>query len=160
MLTNEQFTCLARRYIDTVYRVALNYIKSPSDADDITQNVFLKLLQEKKPFDSDDHVKHWLIRVTVNECKNLVRSRWWRAESIEEYAGQLVFDNQAQSDLFHMVMALPRKYRLPIYLHYYEGYSTQEIGQLLKLPKNTVCTQLKRGRELLKESLQEVENDV
>lgn len=160
MLTNEQFTCLARRYIDTVYRVALNYIKSPSDADDITQNVFLKLLQEKKPFAGDDHIKHWLIRVTVNECRNLVRSRWWRADSIEEYAGQLVFDNQAQSDLFHMVMALPRKYRLPIYLHYYEGYSTQEIGQLLKLPKNTVCTQLKRGRELLKESLQEVENDV
>ena len=160
MLTNEQFTCLAQRYIDTVYRVALNYIKSPSDADDITQNVFLKLLQEKKPFDSDEHVKRWLIRVTVNECKNLVRSRWRRAESFEEYAGTLVFDNQAQSDLFQMVMALPRKYRLPIYLHYYEEYSTQEIGQLLKLPKNTVCTQLKRGRELLKESLQEVENDV
>lgn len=160
MLTNEQFTCLAQRYIDTVYRVALNYLKSPSDADDITQNVFLKLLQEKKPFDSDEHVKHWLIRVTVNECKNLVRSRWWRAESIEKYAGQLAFDNQTQSDLFHMVMALPRKYRLPIYLHYYEGYSTQEIGQMLKLPKNTVCTQLKRGRELLKESLQEVDDNV
>ena len=160
MLTNERFTCLAQRYIDTVYRVALNYLKSPSDADDITQNVFLKLLQEKKPFDSDEHVKHWLIRVTVNECKNLVRSRWWRAESIEEYAGQLAFDNQTQSDLFHLVMALPRKYRLPIYLHYYEGYSTQEIGQMLKLPKNTVCTQLKRGRELLKESLQEVDDNV
>ena len=160
MLTNEQFTCLARRYIDTVYRVALNYIKSPADADDITQNVFLKLLQEKKPFDSDEHAKRWLIRVTVNECKNLVRSRWWRAESFEEYAGTLAFDNQAQSDLFHMVMALPRKYRLPIYLYYYEGYSTQEIGQLLKLPKNTVCTQLKRGRELLKESLQEVDDNV
>lgn len=160
MLTNERFTCLAQRYIDTVYRVALNYLKSPSDADDITQNVFLKLLQEKKPFDSDEHVKRWLIRVTVNECKNLVRSRWWRAESIEEYAGQLAFDNQAQSDLFHMVMALPRKYRLPIYLYYYEGYSTQEIGQMLKLPKNTVCTQLKRGRELLKESLQEVDDNV
>lgn len=160
MLTNERFTCLAQRYIDTVYRVALNYLKSPSDADDITQNVFLKLLQEKKPFDSDEHVKHWLIRVTVNECKNLVRSRWWRAESIQEYAGQLAFDNQTQSDLFHMVMALPRKYRLPIYLHYYEGYSTQEIGQMLKLPKNTVCTQLKRGRELLKESLQEVDDNV
>lgn len=160
MLTNERFTCLAQRYIDTVYRVALNYLKSPSDADDITQNAFLKLLQEKKPFDSDEHVKHWLIRVTVNECKNLVRSRWWRAESMEEYAGQLAFDNQTQSDLFHMVMALPRKYRLPIYLHYYEGYSTQEIGQMLKLPKNTVCTQLKRGRELLKESLQEVDDNV
>ena len=160
MLTNEQFTCLAQRYIDTVYRVALNYIKSPADAEDITQDVFLKLLQQKQTFDSDDHVKYWLIRVTINGCKNLVRSRWWKAESFEEYAGKLVFDNQEQSELFYTVMALPRKYRLPIYLHYYEGYSTQEIGQLLKLPKNTVCTQLKRGRELLKKALQEVDDNV
>lgn len=160
MMTNEQFTCLARRYIDTVYRVAFNYIKSSTDADDITQNVFLKLLQEKKTFESDEYVKNWLIRVTVNECKNLVRSRWWKAESLEAYAQTLSFDNQAQSDLFYSVMALPRKYRMPIYLHYYEGYSTQEIGQIMKLPKNTVCTQLKRGRELLKESLQEVDGDV
>lgn len=160
MMTNEQFSRLAQRYIDTVFRVALNYIKSPADADDITQNVFLKLLQEKKPFDSDDHVRHWLIRVTINECKNLTRSKWWKTESFEEYAGKLLFDNRAQSDLFCTVMALPRKYRLPIYLHYYEGYSTQEIGQLMNLPKNTVCTQLKRGRELLKKALQEVDDDV
>lgn len=160
MMTNEQFTCLAQRYIDTVYRVAFNYIKSPADADDITQNVFLKLLQEKQAFDSEDHVKHWLIRVTVNECKNLVRSRWWKAASFEDYAASLTFDNQAQSELFYTVMALPRKYRLPIYLHYYEGYSTQEIGVILKIPKNTVCTRLKRGRELLRESLQEVDGNV
>lgn len=160
MMTNEQFTCLARQYIDTVYRVAFNYIKSPADAEDITQNVFLKLLQEKKFFESDEHVKHWLIRVTVNECKNLIRSRWWRMESYEDYAQTLSFDNQAQSVLFNAVMALPRKYRIPIYLHYYEGYSTQEIGKILKIPKNTVCTQLKRGRELLKKSLEEVDDDV
>lgn len=160
MMTNEQFTCLAQRYMDTVYRVAFNYIKSSAEADDITQNVFLKLLQEKKNFETEDHVRNWLIRVTVNECKNLVRSRWWRAESFEDYAATLAFDNQAQSELFYTVMALPRKYRLPIYLHYYEGYSTEEIGQLLKLPRNTVCTQLKRGRELLKESLQEVDGNV
>lgn len=160
MMTNEQFTCLARQYIDTVYRVAFNYIKSSADAEDITQNVFLKLLQEKRTFYSDDHVKNWLIRVTVNECKNLVRSRWWKTQPYEEYAASLTFDNPAQSDLFHAVMALPRKYRIPIYLHYYEGYSTQEIGKVLKLPKNTICTQLKRGRELLRESLQEVDGDV
>lgn len=160
MMTNEHFTRLAQRYIDTVYRVALNYIKSPSDADDITQNVFLKLLQEQKNFDNDDHVKHWLIRVTINECKNLVRSRWWKSESFEEYAATVSFDDQAQTDLFYTVMALPRKYRIPIYLHYYEGYSTQEIGELLKLPKNTVCTQLKRGREVLRKTLQEVDDDV
>ena len=160
MMTNEEFTCLAKRYIDTVYRVAFNYIRSQADADDITQNVFLKLLQSKQTFENEVHAKNWLIRVTINECKNLVRSRWWRTASFEDYASSLIFDNQAQSELFYTVMALPRKYRLPIYLHYYEGYSTKEIAHILKVPKNTVCTQLKRGRELLKESLQEVDENV
>lgn len=157
MLSNEQFTAYAQRYLDTVYRVAFNYIKSASDADDVTQNVFLKLLQERKPFEGDAHVKNWLIRVTINECKNLVRSRWWRHESYEDYAATLPFDNAAQSDLFYAVMELPQKYRVPIYLHYYEEYSTQEIADILKVGKNTVCTQLKRGRELLRKSFQEVE---
>lgn len=160
MLTNEQFTGYAERYINTVFRVAFNYIKSSTDADDVTQNVFLKLLREEKPFESDEHVRNWLIRVTLNECKNLVRARWWRHESYEEYAASLTFDNPAHSDLFYAVMELPKRYRLPIYLHYYEEYSTQEIADILKLPKNTVCTQLKRGRELLKESLTEVEENV
>ena len=69
MLTNEQFTRYVTLYLDTVYRVAFNYIKSSADADDVTQNVFLKLLQERKIFESDAHVKNWLIRVTLNECK-------------------------------------------------------------------------------------------
>ena len=160
MLTNEQFTRYVTLYLDTVYRVAFNYIKSAADADDVTQNVFLKLLQERKPFESDAHVKNWLIRVTLNECKNLVRSKWWKHESIEAYAENLSFDNPAQSDLFYAVMALPKKYRVPIYLHYYEEYSTQEIARILKVSKNTVCTQLRRGRELLRESLQEVDANV
>lgn len=156
-MTNEQFTYLAQRYIDTVFRVALHYLKSAVDADDITQNVFLKLLNENKEFQSEEHVKNWLIRVTVNECRNWIRSHWWHRESIEDYAAKLTFDAPVHSDLFYAVMALPKKYRLPIYLYYYEEYSTQEIGEILKLPKNTVCTQLKRGRELLKKFLQEVE---
>lgn len=160
MLTNEQFTCLAEKYIDTVFRVAYNYLKSSADADDITQNVFLKLLKEKKTFESEAHVKNWLIRVTINECKNLVRSKWWKAESFEDYAATLTFDNPAHSDLFYAVMALPKKYRLPIYLHYYEEYSTAEIAAILRISKNTVCTQLKRGRDLLRESLQEVDENV
>lgn len=160
MLSNEQFTCLAETYIDTVFRVALNYLKSSADADDVTQNVFLKLFREKKPFESEAHVKHWLIRVTVNECKNLVRSKWWKAESFEDYASTLTFDEPGHSDLFYAVMALPKKYRLPIYLHHYEGYSTEEVAELLKLPRGTVCTQLKRGRELLKKTLTEVDENV
>lgn len=160
MLSNEQFTCLAEKYIDTVFRVAFNYLKSSADADDVTQNVFLKLLRERKPFESETHVKHWLIRVTVNECKNLVRSKWWRAESFEDYAASLTFDEPGHSDLFYVVMALPKKYRMPIYLHHYEGYSTEEVAEILKIPRGTVCTQLMRGRELLKKSLTEVDDNV
>jgi len=107
-MTNERFTCLAERYMDTVFRVAYNYIGSRTDAEDVTQNVFLKLLDSRKLFDGDDHVKHWLIRVTVNECKNLMRSRWWHAESIEDHMVRLTFDNPAHSDLYYAVMGLPK----------------------------------------------------
>ena len=160
MLTNEQFARLAERYLDTVFRVALNYIKNPADADDITQTVFEKLLRERKSFESDEHVRNWLIRVTLNECKCLLRSPWRRTEPIEDYANTLSFDTTAQRELFRAVMGLPQKYRVAIYLHYYEGYSTQEIGQIMKLPKNTVCSHLKRGRDLLRKELQEANDDV
>lgn len=69
MLTDKEFTRLARQYIDTVYRVAFNALGSGADAEDVTQNVFEKLLKEKKPFESDQHVKAWLIRVAINQCK-------------------------------------------------------------------------------------------
>ena len=160
MMNSEQFTRYAESYIDTVFRVAFNYLKSAADAEDITQNVFVKLLKEEKPFESEEHVKRWLIRVALNECKSLTRARWWRSESYEDYAETLTFDNPAHSDLFYAVMELPKKYRLPIYLHYYEEYSTQEIAEILKEPKNTVCAQLRRGRELLRKSLQEVDANV
>lgn len=160
MLTNEQFTAYARRYIDTVYRVAFHYLKSASDADDVTQDVFFKLLREEKDLKSEAHVRNWLIRVTINECKNLTRKHWWRQENIDDYAAQISFDDPKHSDLFYAVMALPKRYRLPIYLHYYEEYSTQEIADILKEPKNTVCTQLRRGRELLKNALTEAESNV
>ena len=158
-MTNEQFTALAKRYTDTVFRVAYNYIKSPQDAEDVTQNVFCKLLKERREFESDDHARRWLIRVTVNECKNLVRSKWWKMESYEDYAATLTFENPSHSDLHDAVMALPKKYRIAIYLHYFEGYSTGEIASILRIPKNTVCSHLKRGRELLKQTLQEAEHD-
>ena len=160
MLTNEQFTCLAEKYIDTVFRVAFNYLKSKADAEDVTQNVFLKLLREKKPFETEVQVKHWLIRVTVNECKNVTRSKWWRAESFDDYAATLTFYQLGHSDLFDTVMDLPKKYRLPIYLYHYEGYSTEEVAELLSIPRGTVCIRLKRGRELLKNALTEVDDNV
>lgn len=160
MLDNEQYTRLVRRYIDTVFRVALNYLRSPADAEDVTQTVFEKLLREKKVFENEEHIRAWLIRVAVNECKKQLRSPWRRVEPLEDYLTAVAFDNPAHSDLYRAVMELPKKYRMAIYLHYYEGYSTQEIASLLRIPKNTVCSHLKRGRELLKLQLQEADDNV
>ena len=160
MLDNEQYTRLVRRYIDTVFRVALNYLRSPADAEDVTQTVFEKLLREKKVFENEEHIRAWLIRVAVNECKKQLRSPWRRVEPLEDYLTAVAFDNPAHSDLYRAVMELPKKYRMAIYLHYYEGYSTQEIASLLRIPKNTVCSHLKRGRELLKKELQEADDNV
>lgn len=160
MMNDEQFTRLTRRYIDTVFRVALNYLRSPADAEDITQIVFEKLLRENKFFENEEHIRAWLIRVAVNECKKLLRSPWRSVEPLEDYLTAVEFDNPAHSDLYRAVMELPKKYRMAIYLHYYEGYSTQEIASLLRIPKNTVCSHLKRGRELLKLQLQEADDNV
>ena len=86
MLTEEQFSYLAKKYMDMVFRLALHYTKSRSESDDITQEVLLKLYRKDKPFESEDHVRYWLIRVTVNECKRAFLSPWKRTEPIEDYA--------------------------------------------------------------------------
>ena len=160
MVTNEQFSCLVKKYIDTVFRVALGYTKSATDAEDIVQNVFLALLKEGKSFESEEHIRHWLIRVTVNEGKRWLRSPWRRHISYEEYIAALPDVTEENRDILRTVMALPVKYRMPIYLYYYEEYSTAEIAEILKIPKGTVCTYLSRGREMLKLQLMEDEEYV
>ena len=159
-MTDPQFTELTTKYIDTVYRLALPRMKNVPEAEDITQTVFLKLYREPKPFASEAHVKHWLIRVTINECNKVFRNPFRAAENIADYANTLHFETAEQSDLFDAVMALSEKYRLPIFLYYYEEYSTAEISKLLKLPVPTVITRLRRGREQLKQHLQEAEYHV
>ena len=160
MFTNEQYTCLVNKYIDTVYRIGMNYLKSRADAEDVCQNVFLALLTEGKDFQSDDHLRNWLVRVTVNECKKMLRSPWRRRESLEDHIPARPFTEPQHSDLYYSVMALPVHYRVPLYLHYYEGYSTDEIGHILNLPGATVRTRLRRARQLLQNELEGVAEDV
>lgn len=157
MQNREEFTRLAERYIHTVYRIAYTYLRSAADAEDVTQNVLLKLWQSKKDFESDVHIKHWLIRVTVNECKKAFLSPWRKETPIENLAETLAFETPEHSALFYEVMSLPKKYRVPLLLYYYEDYSTADIAQMLRLPPATVRTQLARGRERLKHILREQE---
>ena len=156
MRDSEQFTQYAQLYMDMVFRVAYSYLKSQADADDVTQTVFLKLLGSKTEFESRDHVKHWLLRVTINACKKAALSPWRRMESIETCAEAFQMPSTEHTELLDAVMRLKPKYRTAIYLHYYEGCSTQEIAKLLGVPQNTVLTHLRRARQALREDLTEV----
>ena len=158
-MTNEKFTRLVMKYTDTVFRVALNIVKSPSSAaEDVCQEVFLRLWKNKNDFADDQDAKYWLIRVAINEGRRSIVSKWNKYENLDDYAEKLSFQTTEMSDLFYSVMNLSRKYRIVIYLYYYEGYSTAEISKLLSSSEAAVRTQLHRGRELLKKDLLEAKN--
>lgn len=157
MKSDEQRILLIEPYRDMIFRIAYSYIKCPEDADDVTQEVLLRLLQRDKEFTSEEHRRNWLIRVTINQCRMLFRSPWRKCVSIEDYAESLSFEDHDSSDLFTAVMNLDRKYRLVVLLYYYEGYSTAEIAGLLQCRESTVTTRLFRAREKLRDVLKEAE---
>ncbi len=153
-MDNETFTQCVERYGDAVYLAALHACGSPADAEDIAQNAFIKLLERQESFENEEHLRRWLIRVTVNEGKSLVCSRWFRSRAaLEEYAGTVDFEAPEETELFLAVMALPSKYRVPVYLFYYEDYSVKEVASMCGLKVSTVQTRLQRAREKLRKEL-------
>jgi len=140
---------------DTVFRVALGYVKNIHDAEDIVQNVFLKLCRHTKAFPTYEDEKAWLIRVTINESKNLLKSAWKKNRNTldESLTVPYSMDSKEESELYNYVKGLKPKYRTVIYLHYYEGYSTKEIAAILKISQTAVTTQLTRARAQLKENI-------
>ena len=154
--TDEAF----RRYADRVYAAAFSVTRDPTDADDATQDTFLRYHTRCDDFESEAHLKAWLLRVAINRAKDLSGSFWRRnATSLEDYMETLAFQMPEDSELFRAVMMLPKKYRVVIHLHYYEGYRVEEIAGLLGRSAGTVKSQLSRGRMLLKNALQEEWND-
>lgn len=155
MMTEERFTEAVEQYLDMVYRIALNYSRIPADAEDVAQTVMLRLWQTEMVFENETHLRHWLTRVTLNCCKDLSRTAWKRRTVPLESVAEPVFADPARQTLFQEVMALPGKYRVPLYLYYYEGYSVAEVGALLGLKPSTVQTRLARARAGLKTQLEE-----
>ena len=153
MEPKENFPHLVQQHKDTIFRVAYSYTKNHFDADDVTQNVLLQLYKTDKAFETEAHLRNWLMRVTVNQCKNLFRAPWRKHENLDDYANTLVFQEEDSKDLFCMVMGMDQKYRVTLLLHYYEGYSIREIAQIMNVPEKTVSTRLSRGRKVLKEML-------
>ena len=154
-MTEQAFTAAAERHLDMVYRIALNYFRTPADAEDAAQTVMLRLWQTDTQFADDGHLRRWLVRVTLNACRDVSRSPWRRRTVPLEECREPAFEDPGRQRLYEEVMALPAKYRLPLYLYYYEGYAVAEVGELLGLKPSTVQTRLARAREKLKRGLRE-----
>ena len=156
--TDSYIVELVQKYSDLVLRLAVTYLRNISDAEDVTQVVFIRLLEQRKTFVDADHEKAWLIRVTVNACKDILRSPWKRRR-LPYNEAKLPIADQADKEVVELVLGLPEKYRGLVYLHYFEGYSTAETAALLNRKEATVRTQLRRAREILKSQLNGGFND-
>lgn len=156
MMNESRFTALAERNMDMVYRIALNAVGSAADAEDVTQNVMVRLYRADPDFESEEHAKRWLIRVAINESKRFMGLPWKKREaSLEEVLNASAESDGLQRGLLREVAGLPPKYRVPMYLYYYEGYSVKEIAELTGRKVSTLQTRLARGREKLREVLEE-----
>jgi RNA polymerase sigma-70 factor (ECF subfamily) len=142
---------IVKRNQDRMFRAALAIMGSRADAEDVLQDVFVKLVEKRPEFESSAHETAWLIRVTVNLCKSRLRSHWRKKTDplLDSYPAQ----TSEQESIVQTVSALPPKYRIVIHLFYYEGYKTKEIAEITKQKESTVREQLTRARRMLKESL-------
>ena len=155
-MDKDRFTAAVEQYQNMVFRTALHALGGSQDADDAVQEVFLRLFNCRGTFDSEEHLRRWLLRVTVNYCRDVLRSPWRRRRvSLDALPETPVFDRPEQAALYREVMALPEKYRTVLNLFYYEELSAKEIGELLGLGTSTVTTRLARARQRLKERLGE-----
>ncbi len=150
--TKEYTNSVIEKYFNTVYKLALARTKDVTYAEDVTSDVFLKFMQTDKVFESEEHIKAWLIRVTVNCSHSLFSGSWFKKTvPLEETIPAEM--PEEESDVYLAVMQLPEKYRTVIHLFYYEELSVAEISETLGINESTIKSQLLRGRNLLKESL-------
>ena len=147
---------LIERYRGNLFVAAFQICKNREDAEDVVQDTFLQYHLNKKEYESEEHIRAWLLRVAINKAKNVNLTFWRRnKQTLEDYMEDLTFEAKEDSDLFEAVLALPEKYRVVIHLFYYEDYSVKEIAGVMKVSESNVKARLSRGRKMLKEALKE-----
>ena len=143
------------KYADMVYRIALTQMKNVDDAQDIFQEVFLRLVKHMDQLETEEHIKAWLIRVTINCSKTNLMSAWRKhTVALEEEQNQIAFETKEQSDLYEQIQKLQKKYRTVLYLFYYEELSVREISEITNQKETTIKSQLSRARNMLKDQLE------
>jgi len=157
----KQFIRIFNLFKNDVYRLSYSYTKNISDSDDITQNVFVKLYKHNEVLELDDiSIKKWLFKVTINECKSLLLSSWKKKIiPFMEKEEHTLYAKVNENSILEQVMQLPKKYRLVIFLYYYENYKTKEISEILNITITNVQTMLSRAREKLKKIIREDEDE-
>ena len=153
MMTGVTFAVIDK-YKDMVYRAALTAVGNFADAEDIMQEVFFKYFKTHPEFESESHEKAWFLRVTMNESKNLLRSSWKRRRVDADLSA--IMDESGspeRNEVLEAVLSLPEKYRIAIYLHYYENYMISEIARITSQSEAAVAQQLSRGRKKLEKKL-------
>lgn len=153
-INQENIVNIVNKYSDMVYRLALTRCTNYDMAEDVFQDVFLKISEKQPKFKDQEHEKAWIIRVTINMTKNMNKSAWNR--KIVELDENIASDNNYadENNVFDEVMRLPQDYRTVIYLFYYEGYKVNEISKMLETSEGTIKTWLSRAREQLKQKLE------
>ena len=150
-----KYRSITDRYIDSVYKAALSCSRCREDAEDAVQTAFLKLLKTDTEFTDDEHVKRWLIRVAVNECKSGFRSFWHRNKvSFDDLDVEPSYRDETHSDLLGTLARLPQNYKSVIHLYYYEGYDVRETAEILGISESNVQIRLMRARKKMKELLE------
>ena len=138
-------------HMRSVVRVAYTYLQNISDAEDVAQDTFISYLQAEQLFANGEHEKAWLLRVCINKSKNMLKSGWHKSRN--PLPEDLAVPPPQENEVLSTVLTLPEKYRIPIHLYYYEGYSIAQIADILSLPSATVGTRLARGKVQLKKLL-------
>lgn len=156
----ESVDVLIEKYKNNLFVIAFNICKSVQDSEDVVQDTFIQYISLKKDFETEQHIRAWLIRVAINKAKNKNMTFFRRnIVPLEEYMETLTFESHESSELFATVMKLPEKFRIVIHLFYYEDYSVKEISDILRISESNVKVRLSRGRMLLKNTLKEVWED-
>ena len=146
------------KYSDRLLRVGFAYLKNVEDAEDVVQETFLSLFQKRPEFNDESHLEAWLMRVAINKAKNHLKSGWFKKR--QPMPEDLAYLPEGDEKLLQGVMELDLKYRLPIHLYYYAGYSMEEIAQILGKRPATVGTWLARGRDKLRQWMEGEGHDI
>lgn len=150
--TDEEIMDIYNRQVDTVYRICFSFMKTKTDAEDMVQETFLRMMSSGTEFQSEKHEKAWLIVTASNLCKDALRRAWRKHTSLDELP-EIPQDGPEWNPVLEAILALPADQKTAVYMYYYEGYTSAEIAKAMRCRQGTIRSRLSRARQALKKDL-------